>query len=110
MARTRGWSARPLSQDRLAHRDLPDFDYRFTAPGVFVQDDVVLGDRATVAAGVRVDAHSEYGALVSPRVSLLARPASRWTLRVSAGGGAFAPTPFTEETDETGLARLEPLA
>lgn len=98
-----------VSQDHLQHRDLPGFSYRFTAPGVFAQDEVVLGDRATVAAGVRVDAHSEYGALVSPRVSLLARPASRWTLRVSAGGGAYAPTPFTEETDETGLARLEPI-
>jgi len=98
-----------ISQDHLEHRELPDFSYRFTAPGVFIQDDVVLGDRATVAAGMRVDAHSEYGALISPRVSLLARPASRWTMRVSAGGGAYAPTPFTEETDETGLARLEPL-
>lgn len=97
-----------LSQDRLDHEQLPAFNYRFTAPGVFVQDDMVLGDRATVAAGLRVDGHSEYGILVSPRVALLARPANRWTVRVSGGGGAFAPTPFTEETDETGLARLDP--
>jgi iron complex outermembrane receptor protein len=97
-----------VSLDHLRHRELPAFDYTFVAPGLFVQDDVVLGDAATLAAGLRVDVHSTYGALVSPRVSLLARPASRWTVRVSAGGGAFAPTPFTEETDETGLSRLDP--
>ena len=32
-----------------------------------------------------------------------------WTVRVSAGGGAFAPTPFVEDTDETGLSRVAPL-
>ena len=50
-----------------------------------------------------------YTSLASPRVSLLLRPATAWTIRVSAGTGSFAPTPFTEETDETGLARLAPL-
>jgi iron complex outermembrane receptor protein len=48
--------------------------------------------------------------LASPRVSLLWRPAQAWTARVSAGTGFFAPTPFLEETDETGLSRLEPLS
>ena len=28
---------------------------------------------------------------------------------MSAGGGAFAPTPFVEDTDETGLSRVAPL-
>ena len=28
---------------------------------------------------------------------------------MSIGGGAFAPTPFTEETDDSGLSRLAPL-
>ena len=32
-----------------------------------------------------------------------------WTARLSVGGGAFAPTPFTEETDDSGLSRLAPL-
>ena len=33
-----------------------------------------------------------------------------WIVRVAAGTGAFAPTPFTEETEETGLSRLQPLS
>jgi outer membrane receptor for ferrienterochelin and colicins len=77
---------------------------------LFAQDQVDLGRMASLSASARLDAHSEYGALFSPRVSLLLRPSTSWTMRVSGGGGSFAPTPFTEETDETGLARLARLA
>jgi outer membrane receptor for ferrienterochelin and colicins len=93
-------------QDRYRPEDVPAFAYTFTTPAVFVQDEVVLGDKASAAVSARVDTHSQYGALVSPRVSLLARPADDLTLRVSGGIGHFAPTPFVEETDETGLSRL----
>ncbi|MEW6322119.1 MAG: TonB-dependent receptor [Acidobacteriota bacterium] len=98
-----------VQQDRYDARTLPAFDYRFVVPGVFVQDDVVLGPAASASLSARVDWHDEYGTLVSPRLSALLRPASAWTLRLSAGAAAFAPTPFTEETDETGLSRLAPL-
>ena len=37
------------------------------------------------------------------------RLGDRWTLRLSAGSGFVAPTPFIEETEAIGLARLEPL-
>jgi outer membrane receptor for ferrienterochelin and colicins len=98
-----------LQQDRFAAPDLRRFDYVFTVPAVFVQDDVTLGSRLAISASARVDVHSEYGTLVSPRVSALLKPSAAWTARVSVGGGAFAPTPFTEETDDSGLSRLAPL-
>jgi iron complex outermembrane receptor protein len=98
-----------FQQDRFDARDLHRFDYAFTAPAVFAQDQIVLGPRASLSASARVDAHSEYGTLVSPRVSLLVKPSPAWTTRVSVGRGAFAPTPFTEETDDAGLSRLAPL-
>jgi outer membrane receptor for ferrienterochelin and colicins len=98
-----------LQQDRFDSRDVPRFDYTFTVPAVFAQDQVALGAHAAISASARVDVHSEYGTLVSPRVSLLLTPAPAWTARVSVGGGAFAPTPFTEETDDSGLRRLAPL-
>jgi outer membrane receptor for ferrienterochelin and colicins len=98
-----------VPQDRYDPREIARFEYRFSAPAVFAQDEIVLGRRASLAASARVDFHSEYGTLASPRVSLLLRPAANWTTRVSVGSGWFAPTPFTEETDETGLARLAPL-
>jgi outer membrane receptor for ferrienterochelin and colicins len=89
-------------------RDLPMFDYSFNAPAVFAQDEFAVGSIRVSLSG-RLDVHDEYGALASPRGSLLWRPSMEWTVRVSAGGGAFAPTPFVEETDETGLSRVAPL-
>jgi len=98
-----------FQQDRHDSPDLPEFNFSFSAPAAFAQDEIRIGPRLTLAGSVRVDAHSEYGTLFSPRASLLARPNDEWVLRASAGGGSYAPTPFTEETDETGLSRLQPL-
>jgi iron complex outermembrane receptor protein len=88
--------------------DLPAFDYAFNAPALFAQDEFGAGSLRVSLSG-RLDFHDEYGTLASPRGSLLWRPATDWTVRVSAGGGAFAPTPFVEDTDETGLSRVAPL-
>ena len=57
----------------------------------------------------RWDAHSDYGSHVSPRVSALYRPGP-WTIRATFGRGFYAPTPFVEETEANGLARLLPYA
>jgi outer membrane receptor for ferrienterochelin and colicins len=98
-----------FQQDAYDPTQLPLFEYTFSAPALFVQDEIVLGSAVSLSASARIDFHSEYGTLASPRVSLLVRPAESWTLRVSGGAGSFAPTPFTEETDETGLSRVAPL-
>lgn len=91
--------------DGYAARDLPAFDYRYNVPAVFAQDELGFGPMRFSVSG-RIDGHSEYGVLASPRASLLWRADAGWTVRASAGGGAFAPTPFVEDTDETGLSRL----
>jgi iron complex outermembrane receptor protein len=94
--------------DGYAAEDFPRFDYSFDVPAVFAQDEFALGPvRASVSG--RLDIHSEYGTLAAPRASLLWRPDQTWSVRASGGGGAFAPTPFVEDTDETGLSRLAPL-
>lgn len=99
-----------LQVDDYEARDLPAFDYTFTTTGLFAQDELRLGRKAVLGLSARVDHHGAYGTLASPRVSLLYRPAGGWTTRFSAGTGFFAPTPFLEETEETGLSRLQPLA
>ena len=76
-----------LQQDRFVSRDVPRFDYAFTVPAIFAQDQVALGAHAAVSASARVDVHSEYGTLVSPRVSLLLTPAPAWTARSRAAAG-----------------------
>ena len=98
-----------FQQDRFTLDASSAFDYRFSAPGAFVQDEVSFGRKWTLGVSARADVHSEYGTLASPRLSFLARPLAGWTIRVATGTGSFAPTPFTEETEETGFSHLLPL-
>ena len=79
----------PAGSIRL--RELPQFDYRFSTPGVFMQDEIKISDKWVVALSARADQHSEYGLLATPRVSVLSRPAPGWVIRLAAGTGTFAP-------------------
>jgi iron complex outermembrane receptor protein len=93
--------------------DVAGFDYSVQIPALFAQGDLDLTPRLAVSASARLDHHSRYGSMVSPRISSLLRggtsDAVRWSLRLSGGASAFAPLPFTEETEVTGLSPLRPL-
>tara|TARA_Y100001968_G_scaffold47494_1_gene37775 strand:+ start:458 stop:2026 length:1569 start_codon:yes stop_codon:yes gene_type:complete len=95
--------------DDYRSQTFPTFDYSYSVPGVFAQVEHDLRDDLTFAGSARLDAHSEYGTRLSPRLSVLYKPAAL-TVRASVGRGFFAPTPFVEENEATGLSRLEPLA
>ena len=102
-------------QETYRAADVPGFDYAYTIPAAFAQLDVDARSWLAISSSVRMDAHSDYGTFVNPRVSILARRPSDglfagWTTRLSAGTGAFAPTPFVEETEVTGLTPVQPLA
>lgn len=94
--------------DRFDSRSLDGFDYTFTVPGLFVQDEYDAAEWLTLSASGRLDRHSEYGTFFSPRLSALLRPAETWTVRASVGTGYDAPTPWTDETETVGLGRLVP--
>lgn len=95
--------------DKYRSDTFPDFDYTYNAPALFAQVDKDFSADVALAGSVRWDNHSEYGDNFSPRLSLLYRPGN-WTVRGSLGGGFYAPTPFVEETEAAGLARLAPLS
>lgn len=95
-----------LQSDAYRATEQSRFDYTYWVPSLFAQDDIAWSPRVAVSASARVDRHSTYGTIVSPRLSVLLRPAADWTVRLSGGGGYFAPTPLTEETEAVGLARL----
>jgi outer membrane receptor for ferrienterochelin and colicins len=99
-----------IHQDEYDPIQAAHVQYRFAAPAIFLQDEVVLGSRVSLSASGRIDAHNTYGTIASPRLSVLLRPSGEWTTRLSVGTGWFAPTPFTEVTDETGFSRLAPLS
>jgi iron complex outermembrane receptor protein len=94
-----------VQHDAYRHDALPAFDFDYTVPAVFAQDEVQASSWLTLAASLRYDHHSEFGGFVSPRLSALVRTAG-WVARLSAGTGFFAPTPFTEEVQAVGLGRL----
>ncbi len=96
-----------LQQERYSNNDVEGFDFVFTTPSVFSQSTLDVGTRLSLTLSGRLDDHSEYGAQFAPRVSGLLRVGAGWTVRASAGSGYFAPTPFTEETEVTGLRPLQ---
>ena len=95
-----------IERDAYTAQDVPRFDYAFLVPGAFAQYDVTVSPKLSLSGSARLDHHSEYGIFFSPRLSALAR-AGRWTSRLSVGTGFFGPTPITEETEASGLTRLE---
>jgi iron complex outermembrane receptor protein len=95
-----------LEHEVYVPRDLPQWAYTFTVPGVFAQDDITVSDWLSVSASVRLDHHSTYGTFASPRISALIRGDRGWALRASAGTGFFGPSWLTEETEAAGLSRL----
>ena len=94
-----------LERDAYRPVDVAPFAYTFTAPGIFLQDDVDISRWLSVSGSGRLDDHNAYGAFFSPRVSALVR-SGPWSSRVSVGTGFFAPSPLTEDTEAAGLSRL----
>ncbi|HET9276088.1 MAG TPA: TonB-dependent receptor [Gemmatimonadales bacterium] len=99
-----------LEADRYRSEAFPIFDADDLSVGLFVQAERDLSPRWSLATSARLDRHDEYGTFLSPRASLLARMGAGWRIRGSIGGGFFAPTVFTEETEVTGLSRVVPLS
>jgi len=98
-----------FERDGYHASDVPGFDYTFATPSLFAQNTFSLTQRIAMSASGRCDAHSRYGTICSPRLSILVSPTTGLTARLSAATGFFAPTPFTEETEVIGLSRLRPV-
>lgn len=98
-----------LQRERYESRDVPRFGYTHTVPGLFAQDEFTSTPWLTLSGSARIDRHSAFGTFASPRISALVRVHQPWTVRLSTGRGYFAPAPFTEETEATGLSVVAPL-
>ncbi len=94
-----------VESDRYDAADVPRFDYSYTTPGIFAQDDIAVASWLSLSGSARLDRHSEYGTFVSPRISALFRSGA-WSSRASFGTGFFGPSALTEETEAAGLTRL----
>jgi iron complex outermembrane receptor protein len=105
-ARRQTWVAgTAFERDAYRPEDVPIYRYTYLNPGVFAQDDIQAATWLTFSVSARVDFHSQYGTLFSPRLSMLMR-GHGWTSRLSLGQGFSAPSALTEETEAAGLKRL----
>jgi iron complex outermembrane receptor protein len=98
-----------IQRDTFDSASVPRFNFAYTTPGLFAQDEYAVTPGITVSASGRADVHSKFGAFFSPRISALLRPAESIAVRVSGGRGHFAPLPSTEDTEATGLTPIAPL-
>ena len=99
-----------LERDQYAALDERRQSYRFTTPALYGEHAWSPQPWLSVASNLRLDLHSEYGDFLSPRISLVARPTDKFTARLSAASGAYAPTPLTDETEGYGLSHVRPSA
>ncbi len=91
--------------DDYHSKDYPAVDYHYRTPALFAQVEQEMGDALLLAGSARVDFHNVDGTRLSPRLSILYRPGP-WTMRASLGQGFYAPTPFVDEIEAAGVARL----
>lgn len=68
-----------------------------TLPGVFVQDEITLGEHNHLLTGVRMDWHPEHGGVWSPRIGFHHHLSEQQSVRISAGSGFRVVSLFTED-------------
>lgn len=66
-------------------------------PGVFVQDEFAITDRASLLGGIRFDHHNAHGLIISPRLNWKQKLGTYTTMRVNLGTGFRQVNLFTED-------------
>ena len=84
-------------------------DFRSHTVGGFTQTTLSLSDQLSLEAGLRLDYHSQYGAVLLPRFSFLYSLPWEATLRFGGGMGYKTPTLFTDAAEELQYRDLRPL-
>ncbi len=95
-----------FERDAYRPEDVPEYRYTYRNPGIFGQDDLQATSWLSFSASARVDFHSQYGTLFSPRFAALLR-GDGWTSRLALSQGFAASSALTEETEAAGLTRLK---
>ncbi|MDB4885562.1 MAG: TonB-dependent receptor plug, partial [Gemmatimonadetes bacterium] len=90
--------------ERYRNGEASRFNEDRATPAVFVQHTWIPSDWLATQVNGRCDASSTYGAICTPRVSLLAHSGRVLSARLSGGAGWGAPSAGTEETEVFGLS------
>ncbi|KAA2218684.1 TonB-dependent receptor [Maribacter flavus] len=84
-------------------------DQSYQIYGLFAQNVWPIDDKLSVETGLRVDFHSDYGALALPRLSVLYEPANSLTFRLGGGMGYKTPTVFIEDAERLQFRNVLPI-
>lgn len=93
-----------------ANHDVSGFDFAFNTISAFAEATVTTSDAVSLSLTGRCDHHNRYGTSCIPVAGLLVRQPAGFSERISAGLGAYAPTPFIDETQAIGFSRLRPFS
>jgi iron complex outermembrane receptor protein len=85
--------------DHALENDTEALDYSYQIFGLFAQNVWPVNKTLSLETGLRADFHSDYGAMVLPRMSILYEPNNALTFRLGGGLGYKTPTVFTEEAE-----------
>ena len=84
-------------------------DYHFVTGGIFIQDDWTLGKHWVLETGIRNDDQNRYGNFLLPRIAVLYKMSSQWSLRTGGGLGYKSETIFDAQTEETAYKDVLPI-
>ena len=84
-------------------------DQSYQIYGLFAQNVWPIDDNISIETGLRVDFHSDYGALALPRLSVLYEPSNSLTFRLGGGRGYKTPTVFIEEAERLQFRNVLPI-
>lgn len=80
-----------------------DVNHPSNTVGVFAQDEWRLSPRWLLNLGVRLDKHSDYAAISSPRAALIYQPTESATLKAMLGSAFRAPNAYERFYDDGGV-------
>lgn len=86
-----------------------DIGFSESVVGAFAQNIWNVQPLWTLETGFRFDYHSEYGAFVLPRLSVMYEPSPELTFRLGGGLGYKSPTVFTEDSERLQFQNIQPI-
>lgn len=95
--------------DHAQENDISALDYSYQIFGLFAQNMWTMDETLSLETGLRADFHSDHGAMVLPRLSVLYEPNSALTFRLGGGLGYKTPTVFTEEAERLQFRSVLPI-
>ena len=75
--------------------------YSYQTKGFFAQDDWQITSKIALQVGFRFDNHNKFGNFVLPRISIMAKPSEKFTIRCSVGTGYKTPNIFANQVPAT---------